>query len=450
MRRMTSNRGLVAAMENEDLQNDTPVDENAVEVAEASAELSDDVAEVADTAAEGEADQAEVEEATDVAEALESIADAVGVAAQNGGLNQHAARAIGIAVQHMYDRVGITSRAMPALESFGSNSQRLSSTQLAMEDIREQAGRIWQAIIDAIKKAYKWAEDLFLKVFGSAEKLAKRAEALQNKAEGITGTAKNKDFENGNLVKRLCINGTVTTAGTVAAVAKIETTAKTSFELAKSFSEKTGADIVEGMQDEAKVKTFATEFKLEPLHGSLAKVSTPESEGFQVPQDNLSLFRSDELPGGMALVARSPEGELKGEAAITAMRFYGSKVEAFKGSKTKAPTATKVPTLATADMLKICKSVKDLADELKAFRNQQSKIKEIKKKFEEAVKKAEKSSNSDEADVKAGYKAVAKVAGQYPRLADQPAASFSVYALNAAKAALDYVDASTKQYGGKD
>jgi hypothetical protein len=443
MRRMT--RGLVAAMENEDLTNTpTATDENAVEVAEAGADLADDVVEIVDAVVEGDTDQAEVEEATDVAEALESIADAVGVAAQNGGLNQDAARAIGIAVQHMYDRVGLEAQAMPALESFGSSSQRISSTSLAMEDIKEQAGKIWAAIVAAVQKAIKWAQDFYNKIFGAAEKLSKRADALQTRAEGINGKAKEASFENEKLVKALHVGGKV--SGVAQELGKLETLAKDVLSTTTiTWTVALGEDLVKKMDAEGAEKSFVEGFELHS-GGMIGKaVSNAEGAGFGEPVAGLTLYRSDELPGGLAIVGAGASSDLKGEAAVEAFRGTGQKVGPFD-PKAKAPAEKKVTTLQTREMVEICKKVANLADAIRKYRDAAGKLNDVKKKFEGAASKLSKKVSGAEGEARDGLRAMAKVAGKFPSLVDQPGASFSAYVLNTGKAALDYVEASAKQY----
>jgi hypothetical protein len=438
-------RGLVAAMENENVNNPAPADDTAVEVATAATELSDEIVDVTEAHAEGEASEAQVEEATEVAEALESLAEAVGVAAQNGGLDRHAAAVTKVALEHMYARVGISAQAMPALESFGGTATKAATTVVAMEDIKEQAAKIWKAIVEAVKKAIAWATDFFNKIFGTAEKLEKRADALQSKVEGITGAAKNKSFESEGLVKKLHVNGELGT-GIVSDVAKIQATAKQVFADANTFAGELGEEIVKAMGTEGAEKTFVATFTI-PAGGMPGKeVSNPESAGFSAAPEGLTLFRTEELPGGMAIVGYGAKSELKGEAAVNAMRGIGAKVQPFGGSKAAAPSKKDVATLSTQDMVKVCKTVSDISALLKGYRTAQAKLTEMKKKFAAAAEKAAKSASGAESEAKDGFKAMAKVASQYPRFIDQPAASFSVYTVNAAKAALDYVEASTKQY----
>jgi len=446
MRRMNTQRqGLLVSLENENTNTDSgTASENDVEVAEAGAELSDDVAEIVDSVAEGDADTAEVEEATEVAEALESIAEAVGVCAQNGGLDRHAAHAIGLAVGHMYNRVGLEAQAMPALESFGSSSQRIPSTSLAMEDIKEQAGKIWNHIVEAVKRAIKWAQDFYNKLFGAAEKLSKRASALQTKAEGITGgKAKEASFENEKLVKALHVNGKVPTA-LGAALGKVGAIGRDCFGEASDWALKVGSEITADMEKEGAEKTFLESFEL-PAGGLIgAEVSNAEGAGFAAPADGLVIYRSEEMPGGMAVAGAGTKNGMKGEAAVDAFRGVGQKVQPFD-PKAKAPADKKVTTLTTRDMVETCKAVATLAEEIKKFRDGQAKLNEMKKKFQSASEKlAKKASSGDEG--RDGLRAMAKVAGKLPSLVDNPAASFSAYAINTCKAALDYVDASTKQY----
>lgn len=452
MRRMNQRGGLVASLENENLNPDAPAStdetlQQDVEVAEAGADLADEVVEVTEVVAEGEADVAEVEEATEVAEALESIAEALGVCAQNGGLNQHAANVVGIAVQHMYNRVGLEAQAMPALESFGSSSQRIPSTSLAMEDIKEKAAQIWAHIVAAIQRAIKWAQDFFNKIFGAAEKLHKRAEALQTRAEGITGgKAKEASFEAEKLVNALHVGGKV---GNVAeGLGKMEAIAKDVLAAGNvDWTVQLGESVIKGMESEGAEKTFVQDFELNSGASLGKQVSNAEGAGFAAPVEGLAIFRTDEMPGGQAIVGAAPASDLKGEAAIAAFSGLGQKVAAFD-PKAKAPTEKKVTTLAAKDMVEVCKKVIALSDAIRKYRDASGKLDAVKKKFEKAASGMSKKGSKSEGEARDAFRAMAKVAGKYPSVVDQPSASFSAYVLNTSKAALDYVEASIKQYGG--
>ncbi len=144
--------GLVAALEQEEIAKveaaiaEAPIGDNA-------SSLETDLIEVSEIAAGADGDAVETEEAVDVVTALESIAEALGQSAKNGGMDRYAAEALGLAVDHMYKRVGLKRQAMPALESFGQTSSRMRATQIALEDIKEQVAKIWAAIVAAISKA---------------------------------------------------------------------------------------------------------------------------------------------------------------------------------------------------------------------------------------------------------------------------------------------------------
>lgn len=401
--------------------------------------------EIADDVAEGEAEAVQVEEAGEVVEALESIAEALKVSAANGGLDKHAAFAIGVATQHLYSRVGLKSKSMPSMESFGGTSSRVGATQLAMEDIKEQAKKIWDAIVAAFKRAIQWAVDFYNKIFGAWEKLEKRADALAKKAEDITGTAKEKTFESDRLVKALSVGGTVPanmSEGTKALAALCKG-------LSTSNGTKDAAEIAAMLEAAGAEKDFLTKFELAPNADSVpdsSEVTNPESAGFSAPKPGLTLVRSKEMFGNKALIGRVNKATLKGEEAVAALGGAigrGVSMGAFD-PKAKESTKKDVAVMAIAEAKAVAEAVAEIAVEGRAYRNKLSAVTDMKKKLVAAAEKIGKTADSTE--TAANVKAMGKVASALVSTIDQPAASVSVYALNTGKALLDYVEQSLKQY----
>lgn len=435
-------RGLVAALESEEPK------VADVELGDNAESLETDLIEVSESTAEGAETEAQIDEAVETAEALEAIADDLAVAAQNGGIDKHAAKALNTAVSFMYARVGVRNSQLPALESYGSNSSRIGATKIAMEDIKGQVAKIWQAIIDAFKKAWKWIEDHFNKVFGSAEKLEKRAQAIEAKAEATTGTPAEKTFESEGIAKYLHVNGTV--GGTPSAEAKVvQALAKTIFTEAGKTTE-VGEKLLEQFTAADATKTFATTVAIPADNGGvlgMKAVSDAEARGFAAPKKGLTLLSTDELPGGVAITARMPASELKGEAAVEALPGVGYSVEKFN-SKAKVTVKAKLNTLTPDECKNLAKVVEEIAIDLRNFRSKKAKISEMKKKFLAAAEKASKDLGAAESDEKDSLKAMQKAAQAYGRLTDQPAVGFSGYALSTGKALLDYAEQSLKQYKG--
>jgi len=440
MRRMTkAGQGLVAAMEAEA----DVIAENQEEIGNNAESLETDMLEVADSAEEGAVADEKQEEAAEVVEALESMAVSLGLAAKNGGIDAHAADALGVALEHMYSRVGLKSKPMPVLESFGGTSSRVGATQLAMEGIKEQAKKIWDAIVAAIKSAIAWLGTFYNKIFDAATKLKSRAESLEEKAQAVHGQAKEKTFENANLVKALNVAGKIPTGA--ALTTDLLATAKSVFGSGKEI-----LAYAEGFlklaDKESPQKTFLAEFSLPAASmKNVSVVSNPGSLGFTDAKEGFAVYRTKELPGGKAVVAYAPTAALSGQAAVDAIGAISSEVSAFN-PKAVEPTEKVLPTLQSNDAVSVAKAVAQLAADCIGFKAAQAEGSAILSKVAAAADKAAKGAEkADEADT-AGFGAMKRVAQRIPKSVAQPAVAFSKYAIGTGKSLLDYVEESLKQY----
>lgn len=161
---------------------DTIADSPEPEIAEAN--------EVAGDLQDADAAAAEAEE---VAETLDAMAGPIEEAQADGGLTEPAAEAIRIAVEHMKSRIGMGGRRTFALEGFKSKTTRANATRIALEDIKDTAKKIWDAIVKAFNTAIEWCKKFFASLFDGAEKLKNRAEKLKKMAEEKKGKPAGKE-----------------------------------------------------------------------------------------------------------------------------------------------------------------------------------------------------------------------------------------------------------------
>ena len=419
-----------------------------VELAEGATEVADSVAEVEAENVEGEEEAAAVAEAGDVVETLEVAAESLRIAAANGGIDKYSAAAIGALTQHLYDRVGYKAKAMPAMESFGGASTRIGATQLAMEGIQEGAKKIWDSIVAAFKRALQWAIDFYNKIFGSWEKLEKRADALASKGDGITGVAKEKTIKNLSLAKALSVKGTVPANPVVYA--------KTLTALAKSISD-TGmnallAGVAEDLEKQGAEKSFISSFEVpagKGIIGDGVPVANAEALGFSAPKDGLELIRGPEMLGGKAVIGYVNKEAAKAEAAVSVLRGFNITINKFD-PKAAEIAKEEVPVLEKNVAIEVAKSVSETAIAGRAYRNKLSAINESKKKMIAVAERLGGAAYKAEGDSVANLKAMREVAQACARLADQYSASVSTYTLSTSKALLDLVDQSFKQYGAAE
>lgn len=208
MRRIQS-RGIFA-MENEHLEEAPSVDvenEPTQELPQHSESAEADVSDM--NADEGEINEADgaIDEAMDSVEALEAIREQLIEADKEGGLSRAGAGVLRVSLEHIYGRLGLsTDKVLPALESFGGAATRQESTQVAVEDIQEQAGNVWKKIVEWAKKIWEWIKSWYAKLFDTNTKVQARAKALLEAAEKLgDGAPQSTEIQDEKLAKELTI-----------------------------------------------------------------------------------------------------------------------------------------------------------------------------------------------------------------------------------------------------
>ncbi len=419
--------------------------EGADAVGDNAESLETDMIELNEDAANQDAGEAEVAEASDVVEALESLKVVLESANANGGLDRNGAAILAVTTKHLYSRVGIQNHSSVALESFGSTSSRMGATSIALEGIKEQVKKIWDAIVAWLEKGVQWVTDYYFKVFGSAEKMKKRAAALSEKANATKGAVKNKTFDDARLVEALQVGGSIPTS-IVSDIAELSKKAGVTFGAGAEGAVKAAETAASGIAADAGTVDSITTPDMSAMLAGMSVVSNPESMGFGVPAEGMELYRSDEGPGGMAVVAFAPKAITKGEAAVDMLSKISIDLGAFNPKAAKPAKAT-INTLGVADAGKLADAVGKLADELIAFRAKLDKIKKAKKDLAASAKKAgAAAANETDKDKSAYWRGTQKLITATAKIIDKPVVPFSGYCLKVGKASLDLVEQSLKQY----
>jgi len=434
MRRNFGKRG-VMSLENEDTN--PPVD-GGEELGAAEQSLETDLVEIAEDGAEADTEDAEIEEAVDTAEALEALAEDLKVIAQEaGGLNSHTAQAIGRVASHLYGRLGYEHQSMPAMESFGSTSGRVGSTTIGLEDIKDQVKKIWEQIVAQIKKSIEWVKNFFTKMFGAANKLEKRAKALASRAESSTGGA-GKPIENERLAKALHIGGAVP-ASISAKVADMKKLADGVFAANRV---KLGEDIASALEN-GSAEEMGKVSDDTNIPGT-EKVANPEAEGFTAPNAGMAIYRSGELPGGMAVIGIGIDANATPEQARDALGRMTARVSAYKPSA-KAEAKKELPALAPAEAGKVAEIVAEIAIVLQGYKASLDKLSKAKDRIIKAAEKLGRAAATEQDEQKKGdQKDMQRLAASSARLLDQPATDYCRYSLQTGTALLNYVELSLK------
>lgn len=137
-----------------------------------------------EAAEEATLDTEAVEELDETQVALEGFADEVQYNYDNGGMSPSTARMLARGLEFHYSRLNI-DKAAPSLESFASVHSRREQTRVSLEDIKETAKNVWQALKNAILKAIKSMMDFFAKIAGGFKQLKERATKVKEAASNL-------------------------------------------------------------------------------------------------------------------------------------------------------------------------------------------------------------------------------------------------------------------------
>lgn len=454
---MRKHVGLFRSMESSDADAVAAAPEAGAGVDSLETELTD----VAQAEQELQVADAETEEAVETKEAMESMIFALESAMQTGGLDRNGAAVLAVATDHMLNRMGypVHGRGKTSLESFGGAGSRQQATRVALEGLKAKVKEIWDAIIKALKDGWKKVKDFFLKIFGGAEKLEARAKALAERVNGLTGSAKEKDFEDERVAKALWMSG----GGEIkTGSANLKTVATTVYSEAASFASKVPEQIKEAIskaidKEQAAANEIATKLDLGGWAGGISNidVTNPEGEGFgSFDTDTVVVKKSAEMPGNAAMLLVRPKA-----TDFKSLAQWSFKRDTFDPKKKEA-TSFKLKTLDKSTMTTICEDVEDVASKIKVFRGTSEKLGKLKDDVIKLAEKMEKVSFSasdetegddaakDQAtkDKQATHKQLQAVFKNFGKFCDQPFATFGSYALTTGKCLLDYVELSVKQY----
>lgn len=167
----------------EDVEKHPPMDE--AKFGDGSDTLEAEMVTVQETYEESDDADEVVDELDEVAEGMESIQEYLQASLKDGGLDPMSAGAVALATESYTRRLGLESSPVPSTEAFGGASDREQATTVSVEGIGDVLSKIWNAIKDALVKAYNATMEFFKKYFGAVEKLEKRIDKVEKYLKDI-------------------------------------------------------------------------------------------------------------------------------------------------------------------------------------------------------------------------------------------------------------------------
>lgn len=429
------------------LEEELPAEGEVISAEPGVDQLEQDLLETSEDLGEGVENDAQVDEAQAASGEIEDAVEVAEASEEKGGLDTVAAESLRILVNSACRRAGISSSgSMPAMESFGQAGRRLSNTRIACEDWKDKIKEIWQKIVAALKRAWEWVMGYWNKFFGSAEKLKKRAEALEKRAKDTTG-APEGELKNLSLAKAIAIGGKPADPGVVGTqmgmLEKLIEEQKTKVQTVVNSA----SDLAARAEKPDELKNYEYKGLMGGSAGD-AYGSAKEGWGYAV---------NAELLGGMTDVTYGPKVKpSNGSEALEAEGRASFSIAPF-GGKLKEVDQDELKIAKPGEAEEIAHGAIKVADAAISFRDSTKKLGDALKKISDAATKAanraEKEKPEGDAAAQAGQKANKEilkaykeaVAGQTKRLATDPA-KVVTFAVRAAAAAVQYGEASMAKY----
>lgn len=342
-------RGIVAAMEDEMANQELAIDEAGADSMEA------DLVETVDMAADIDSGTNEMEQTVKDADQLERHVEVLTEAEGEGGASPELVEATEIAVEAIYNRLGIYGgTGIPALESFTTKTGRARYTTEAIDGIKKKIVAIWEAVVNAFKKLVNYVKDFFSKLFDTNKKMLGRVISLRAKLKAVKGTPKEK------------ISGSGITNVIDEKAASSLQTVKIGESISIATSLLAGAStFVDGVESQAKFEGAKVDF-LKGLGSADAKASAPDKMVWKVVMEF----------AGNKVIHCVPKESASGKDAYEMASKYSvktEKVEKSGGGEIDTLKADQMGTLLTA----IEATVKQLMDQKTEVNKVQSTVDKI-------------------------------------------------------------------------
>lgn len=410
------------------------------------------VGEAGEDLAQAEAEITEVERVEDLADALEDLAEVADTITE--------AQPADLAMVETATRAALAGtdveveEVIPALESF-------KGTTISTEGLRETARRLWDNIVEMLKKVWEKLEGFFYKLVGTIPRLRKSAEDLKARAEATVGkAAEETKHQLGGEAGTLAVGGKApkNAAEILASLGVVRQQGDAVFKKYAGTLAKAGEQMASAISD----------FDIEKANEGLARVCTAAtavgiSEVAKLCNASLTndpRWRSGEakmapaLPGGKSIVFVAGQLADKSNPLSYAdgIRRTYAEVVMTSSKKTDAIRSAEFTTMNTADAIAIADAILGICDVVEEFQRGkgQKDLGKARDKMKEAGAKAtaklEKSRKDQGAMPISYYKSAINFNVAYGRWATSPMGSLASLSLTACRAALVVANKSLSQY----
>ena len=299
--------------------------------------------EMMEAAAEVDRHEQAAAELQEISAGLESISESMTASLEQGGMDPVAAQFAHHAVGAYTERLGIEAAdQLPALESFGGDTGRQSSTEVSLESIGETMCKVFEASRRAIEAVIKSVADFFSKLFSNAEKLQKAVGVTLKKVKDAKGSPSGKTrVPNGDTLayQGKLDMGSVTTG--LDKTRSVYNVMSTEYLAAVTKGKKEAAQVLGNLAPADTTDEFKKAFEVLLNYDKELKTASMKAQG--------------EISGGRTI---SIEEKGEGDDAYTETVFT-------KADKEKKPSSYEIDTPNRADLIKMLEVAQKIAGDLK-------------------------------------------------------------------------------------
>ena len=396
--------------------------------------LEADLAKAKENNEAAQAEDATVDEGEAAVSALEAFLDTAQSYLNAGGMDKNAADFFSKGTSFILESTGFSDEDKPkiSLEAFEEESNRSEQTTFAMDSVKEKISEIIAAIIAVIKKSIAWLAQRFAVIFSAANSLKSKAKAIKDKASksdtikrtsgGLVDEELSRAFRIGQHASRNLPHD----------ITQLEKMAEVVLEQGQKRSNFICGNIVQAMdKGDIDVSDKFQQFH-SPLPG-FKRVENLDKVLNHKGHNGLGLNRSYELLGGVAVYSWFPEFEhAKSKAAETYSEMSIYDPTDLTSHSSEMPIAW----LTTTEVEQLADSVIGICDSVLAYKEMLAEVTSIKTR---AVKAAERLKDIPE---EAKTEGLFWSAQHIPRMIDQPAEAFSIYALRTCRNLLQFAELS--------
>lgn len=400
-----------------------------------------------DISAEIERNDNEIDAALDTSNTMNSMADQMEEAVENGeGLTELGTKVIEPVLEAYYKRLNFPKplRYNFATENFASKANRIVHTKLAMEELRRTAASMIQGVINGIMNAAALVQKFFMYIFDTATGLAKRADALAHAAQTQAASTNAITLSN-SAVSFLTQGGKVPEGG--AMVSAYQSLNRQTGEIVQKLFDGT-ANLNSQLNDA--MKDAKTPEKTGSLVGfgttvrNLTKGLNLAKGGADLAPEGMQAFVEQFVLGNYALVAIMPAeaaSDQFSEDQLDALVAKCSEVKiTIEPVNQEAGEGGEVAPLTADEIKKICALV---SVRMKAYANFKSKVNEISSLQKQSIAAAKQLMGATEDETsRKRFGAIVGLARATMGLSSKSLTRVSDYDMKVAKAVLDYAASS--------